>query len=122
MEKYISVNKEGMKKLMATFRVGERCIKNALAYRSSNELARKIRYTAVKCYDGCTYYVGRESEIFFDSDSSMRCVCPNKAEIYFDKATGEGIIYDPKGNVAVRYENVPVSKIGEMQRFAESLK
>lgn len=51
----------------------------------------------------------------------MRYVCPNKAEIYFDKQTGEGIIYDPKGKIVARYDNVPVSRIGEMQRMAEAL-
>ena len=116
MNKYISVNKEGIKALQRTFKVKgkeicERCVKNALAY----------RFAAVKHHGGCTYYISTESECFFDSDSSMRYVCPNKAEIYFDKQTGEGIIYDPKGQIVARYDNVPVSQIGEMQRMAEAL-
>lgn len=122
MEKYISVNKEGLKKLMAAFGVGERCIKNALAFRTNNELARKIQHTAVKHYCGCVYCVGREEECFFDSDGCMRYVCLNKAEIYLDKQTGEGIIYDPKGNVAARYDNVSVSKINELQALAAALR
>lgn len=126
MNKYISVNKEGIKALQRTFKVKgkeicERCVKNALAYRTNNELAKKIRFAAVKHHGGCTYYISTESECFFDSDSSMRYVCPNKAEIYFDKQTGDGIIYDPKGRIVARYDNVPVSQIGEMQRMAEAL-
>ncbi len=53
MNKYISVNKEGIKALQRTFKVKgkeicERCVKNALAYRTNNELARKIRFAAIK--------------------------------------------------------------------------
>ena len=44
MEKYISVSKEGMERLKEAFKVGERCVKNALTFRSDNDLARKIRY------------------------------------------------------------------------------
>lgn len=126
MNKYISVNKEGIKALRRTFQVKgknicERCVKNALAYRTNNELARKIRHAAIEHHGGCTYYVFDEPECFFDSDSCMRYVCPNKAEIYLDKQTGEGIIYDPKGNVVARYDKVPVSLILAMQQQARAL-
>lgn len=126
MNKYISVNKEGIKQLQRTFKINgkeicERCVKNALAYRTNNDLAKKIRFTAVKYHGGCTYYVFAEPECFFDSDGSMRYVCPNKAEIYLDKQTGEGVIYDPKGKVVARYDSVRVSQIGEMQRYAAQL-
>ena len=121
MKKYISVSKEGIRKLMATFKVGDRCVRNALAYRSNNELARKIQFTAVKHYGGCVYSVDKEAECFFDSDSCMRYVCPNGAEIYLDKQTGEGKIYDPQGTVVVSYPHVPLTKINEMQQYAAAL-
>lgn len=126
MNKYISVNKEGIKALQRTFKVKgkeicERCVKNALAYRTNNELARKIRFTAVTQHGGRVYNIVPEDQCFFDSDNCMRYVCLNKAEIYFDKQTGEGIIYDPNGRIVARYDNVPVSQIGEMQRMAEAL-
>lgn len=126
MNKYISVNKEGIKALQRAFKVKgkeicERCVKNALAYRTNNELAKKIRFAAVKHHGGCTYYICKEGEFFFDSDSCWRAVYPNRAEIYLDKQTGKGIIYDPKGRIFARYDNVPVSQIGEMQRMAEAL-
>ncbi len=126
MNKYISVSKEGIKALQRTFKVKgkaicERCVKNALAYRTDNELARKIRFAAVKYHGGCTYYNIPEGEFFFDSDSCARAVYSNGAEIYLDKQTGEGVIYDPKGKVVARYENVRVSQIGGMQRYAAQL-
>ena len=67
MNKYISVNKEGIKALQRTFKVKgkpicERCVKNALAFRTDNDLARKIRFAAVKHHGGCTYYNIPEGE------------------------------------------------------------
>lgn len=121
MKKYISVNKEAIKKLMATFKVGDRCVRNALAFRSKSDLARKIQFTALEHHHGCVYWIGVESECFFDSDSCMRYVCPSGAEIYLDKQTGEGKIFDPKGKIVARYDNVPVKQIPEMQRMAEAL-
>lgn len=126
MNKYISVSKEGIKALQRTFKVkgkpiGERCVKNALAYRTNNELARKIRSAAIKHHMGCTYYVLHEGEFFFDSDSCWRAVYPNRAEIYLDKQTGEGTVYGPKGNVVARYENVMLSQIDEIKSVAAAL-
>ena len=74
MKKYISVSKEGIAKLQKAFRIdgkpiGERCVRNALAYRQNNDLAKKIRFVALKQYGGCTYYNIPEGEFFFDSDS-----------------------------------------------------
>lgn len=69
MNKYISVSKEGIRALQRTFKVKgkeicERCVKNALAYRTDNELARKIRFAAVRHHMGCTYYVIPEGSSF----------------------------------------------------------
>lgn len=125
MKKYISVSKEGIAKLQKAFRIngkpiGERCVRNALAYRQNNDLARKIRFAALKHHGGCTYYDLKEGEFFFDSDSCARAVYPNGAEVYLDKQTGVGTIYDPKGNVAAKYDRVMLTQIPEMQRMAEA--
>lgn len=125
MKKFISVNKETMAKLMKTFKVngkciGERCVKNALAYRSTNDLARKIRFMAFQ-NGGVTYCVSKEFETWFDSDNSMHQGFPNGAEICIDKETGEGVIYNPKGGVVKRYPTVLVTVIPEMQRIAAAL-
>lgn len=126
MNKYISVNKEGIKALQRTFKVKgkavcERCVKNALAYRANSELAKKIRHTAIEQYGGCTYYVCKEGEFFFDSDSCWHAVYPNRAEIYLDKQTGEGIVYGPKGEVVARYDHVMVAQIDEIKSKAQAL-
>ena len=122
MKKYISVNKESFQKLMKLFNVGERCVKNALAYRSHSELAKKIRHTAVKEYYGCTYTLDTEDNLFYDSDGCMRQVFRTGAEIYLDKQSGEGFVYDRKGNIAQHYENVMLTMIPEIQQFASTLK
>lgn len=126
MKKSISVSKEGIAKLQKAFRIdgkpiGERCVRNALAYRQNNDLARKIRFAALKHYGGCTYYDLKEGEFFFDSDSCARAVYPNGAEVYLDKQTGVGTIYDPKGNVVAEYDNVMVSQIPSIQERAMAL-
>lgn len=126
MNKYISVNKEGIKALQRTFKVKgkpicERCVKNALAYRTNNELAKKIRFAAVKHHGGCTYYNIPEGEFFFDSDSCARAIYSNRAEIYLDKQTGEGTVYGPKGEVVARYADVTLTQINELKQMAEAL-
>ncbi|TFU93545.1 hypothetical protein E4T81_06175 [Barnesiella sp. WM24] len=127
MNKYISVNKEGIKALQRTFKVNgkeicERCVKNALAYRTNNELARKIRFAAIKHHGGCTYYNIPEGEFFFDSDSCWHAVYPNGAEVYLDKQTGEGVVYGPKGNVVAKYANVLLSQIDDIKEQAAALR
>lgn len=126
MNKYISVSKEGINALQRTFKVKgkaicERCVKNALAYRTDNELARKIRFAAVKHHGGCTYYNIPEGEFFFDSDSCARAVYSNGAEVYLDKQTGEGIVYGPNGEVVAKYDHVTLTQINELKSMAEAL-
>lgn len=126
MNKYISVSKEGIKALQRTFKVKgkaicERCVKNALAFRTDNDLARKIRFAAVKHHGGCTYYNIPEGEFFFDSDSCARAIYSNGSEIYLDKQTGEGTVYGPKGEVVARYADVTLTQINELKQMAEAL-
>lgn len=98
----------------------ERTVKNALNFEKDNELARKIRHTALQNY-GVTYVVAEEMECFFTSDNDMVCIFPNGAELRLDRATGEGRIYW-KGEVVKRWEKVMVSQIGMLQEQAEALK
>lgn len=126
MDKYISVSKEGIKALQRTFKVNgkaicERCVKNALAYRTNNELARKIRFAAIKHHGGCTYYNIPEGEFLFDSDSCAFAVYANGAEVRLDKQTGEGFVYGPKGDLIERRENVMLTQIPELSRIAQAL-
>jgi len=107
MNKYISVNKEGIKALQRTFKVKgkaicERCVKNALAYRTNNELAKRIRFAAIQHHGGCTFYNLPEGEFFFDSDSCARAVYSNGAEVYLDKQTGEGTVFGPRWKTQAR--------------------
>lgn len=126
MDKYISVNKEGIKALQRTFKVKgkaicERVVKNALAYRTNNELARKIRFAAIQHHGGCTYYNLPEGEFFFDSDSCAFAVYTNGAEVRLDKQTGEGFVYGPKGDLIERREHVMLTQIPELSRIAQAL-
>ena len=121
MRKYISVSKDAIGRLMKAFNVTDRCVKNALAYRSDSELAQKIRCAAVRAYYGVTYYISTEFECFYDSDSNMHQVFPNGAEIYLDKTAGDGVVYDTKGNVVAKYADMHVREIYWIQQMAAAL-
>lgn len=126
MNKYISVNKEGIKALQRTFKVKgkaicERCVKNALAYLTNNELAKRIRFAAIQHHGGCTCYNLPEGEFFFDSDSCARAVYSNGAEVYLDKQTGEGTVFGPRGQVVAKYDHVMLTQIPELSRIARTL-
>lgn len=126
MNKYISVSKEGIAKLRRTFRIDgkeicERVVKNALAFRTNNELARKIRFAAIKHHGGCTYYNLPEGNFFFDSDSCAFAIYANGAEVRLDKQTGEGFVYGPKGDLIERREHVMLTQIPELSRIAQAL-
>lgn len=126
MKKYISVNKESMEKLRRIFgKVGkplcERAVKNALNFESHSELAKKIRYTAVKNFYGVTYVVEKEEFVcFFDSDSLMHQVFPNGAELYFDTIEGEVKLYR-HGDVVRRWGNINITDIPKLQAVARAL-
>lgn len=118
-EKYISIDKAAVAKLMKIFGVGERCIKNALAGRSDNKLAQRIRMAAME-NGGVVYRVGADMECFFDHDGVMHQIFPNGAELEIDTHTGCGQIMF-KGHRVVGYDNVKVRQIPELQAKASTL-
>lgn len=119
MKKYINVNKETKAKLMRLFGVCERVVRNALTFERNNELARKIRFAALK-NGGVTYVINEEMECWHDSDNHMKMVFRNGAEIDADKITGEFKLYF-KGDVVATWDNPRVSFIPEIQKQAAAL-
>lgn len=118
--RYISVNKATMAKLMKIFNVGERCIKNALAYRSDNDLARRIRKAALEnC--GVEYAVGIDMECFYDADNVMHQLFPNGAELTIDTRSGYGeIVFN--GRRVIGFDSVRVRDIPSLQERARNLR
>lgn len=119
MKKYIDVNKETKAKLMRTFGVCERVVRNALTYTTNNQLARKIRFMAHQ-NGGVDYIISKEMECWYDSDGSMKQAFPNGAEIFGDKQTGVMTIYF-KGNAVESWNNPQLTFIPEIQKKAAAL-
>lgn len=119
MKKYIVVTKGALTDLQKIFNVGERCVKNALAFRSKSTLAKKIRIAA-KEKGGQVYCVTSEFECMFDSDLSMHQLFPNYAEIYCDKETGEVTLYH-KGKVLERWPAILTTELFKIQKRAAAL-
>lgn len=119
-EKYISVDKAAIAKLMKIFGVGERCIKNALTGRSDNDLAKRIRMAAME-NGGVVYRVGADMECFFDHDGVMHQIFPNGAELEIDTHTGYGQVTF-KGRRIVGYDNIKVRQIPAIQAEAAKLR
>lgn len=119
MKKYIEVSKDTKTKLMRIFGVCERVVRNALTFESDNELARKIRHTAIQ-NGGVIYTINKEFECWYDSKGNMKQVFPNGAEISGDKQTGDVILYH-KGRKVGTWSNPRLSLIREIQTQAEAL-
>lgn len=116
-------------KLMKIFNVGDRAVRNALDWSSESELAKKIRFTALK-NGGVMIAPVKDNAIindfiaatFHDSDDDrmMRQYMENGAVIELSKETGIGNVYW-HGESVRRYENVQVTDIPSIQKYAAAL-
>lgn len=108
-------------KLQRIFNVGDRAVRNALDWTSESELARKIRFTALK-NGGVMIAPINGMETFHDSDEDrmMRQYMPNGAVLEFSKATGEGNVY-LDGVCVAHYDHVQFTQIEEIQKYAAAL-
>lgn len=116
-------------KLMKIFNVGDRAVRNALDWTSESELAKKIRFTALK-NGGVMIAPVKDNAIindfiaatFHDSDDDrmMRQYMTNGAVIELSKETGIGNVYW-HGESVRRYEDVHVKDISSIQKYAAAL-
>lgn len=116
-------------KLMKIFNVGDRAVRNALDWTSESELAKKIRFTALK-NGGVMIAPVKDNAVindfiaatFHDSDDDrmMRQYMENGAVIELSKETGIGNVYW-HGESVRRYENVQVTDIPSIQKYAAAL-
>lgn len=116
-------------KLMKIFNVGDRAVRNALDWTSESDLAKKIRFTALK-NGGVLVAPVNDSKVvndfiaatFHDSDDDrmMRQYMENGAVIELSKETGIGNVYW-HGESVRRYENVQVTDISSIQKYAAAL-
>lgn len=124
-ESYIKVSNEARAKLARQFKVEEKTVYLALTYRRDSDKARKIRYAAVRNYDGVAMCHCPECETIHNITEDGRQLMvqnfDNGIKLEIDKQTGAAVMYDRRGAVVCRRQIVKFSELTELQLYAESL-
>ena len=123
--RYIEVTKETRKNLEKALGCTDRMIRNALTYVSDTELARKIRYIAVKEYGAVPMCHYPECETMHNVTEDGRQLMvqnfDNGVRLEIDKQTGAAVVYDRKGRVLETRQIDRLHELSEVQFYAESL-
>ena len=121
----IKVSKENKAKLAKLFNCTERMVYKALCFESETNLARKIRHVARRDYGGWVEAAVPEDEIFYDTMDSgerfMRQYFNNGAVFSVSFKTGAGVVTF-KGEPRLRYDQVLLTRIPQIQEMAKSMK
>lgn len=107
------------------FKCTEKFVYMALTYRKDSLLAKKIRYVAVRDYQGKPMHHCPECETLHNLTQDGRKLMvqnfDNGVKLEVDKGTGNVVVYNRKGDNIGNWENVTVTKLSEIQLYAESL-
>lgn len=121
MEKRIQVTKEVRAKLAKTYKCTECMVYLALRYEKESKLARMIRHTA-RMMGGWMVVSNPGFETYFDDGGKLiRQYSGNGAVVELNKEDGTGVVLF-KGEQVKKYENVMLSDIEGIQRYAVGLK
>lgn len=123
MKKYIHITKGDREIIAKTFKVSDRTVLNAIRFdekRGDSDKAKRIRKMAFE-RGGILMAVIPMIETFHDHDKVTRQYCPNGALIELDRNDGMGyVIFN--GETVKTYENVQMTDIDGIQRFAMALR
>lgn len=123
--RYVDVTNEATAQLMRVFGCTDKMVYLALTYRKDSELARKIRYTAVKNYGGKPMAHSPQCETMHNTTADGRQLMvqyfDNGAVLEADKGTGQVIVTNRRGEEVGRWAHVDLPKLAEIQLYAESL-
>lgn len=124
-KRYIDVTDEVKAKLAKFFKCTETFVYMALTYRKNTVLAKKIRYVAVRDYNGKPMHHCPECETLHNLAEDGRDLMvqnfDNGVKLEVDKGTGNVVAYNRKGENIGNWENVSIPKLSEIQMYAESL-
>lgn len=124
-KRYIDVTDTVKSKLAKLFKCTEKFVYMALTYRKDSLLAKKIRYVAVRDYQGKPKHHCPECETLHNLTQDGRKLMvqnfDNGVKLEVDKGTGNVVVYNRKGDNIGNWENVTVTKLSEIQLYAESL-
>lgn len=124
-ERYIDASKEATEKLAKLFKCTPKFVYICLTYRADSELARKIRFTAVRNYGATPMCHLPECETMHDTLEGgrqiMRQVFDNGATLRVDKNTGEAWITNRKGVQVEHRDRIDWPELSKLQVIAENL-
>lgn len=122
MKRAIDVSTEVREGIRKTFKVSDQSIWLALTFdpkRGMSDKAKRIRQYA-KINGGVEIVVAEKDDtLLFDHEGSFRQYFTNGAVLEFDKKTGNATIFF-KGKVMATVDNVRVSEMASLQRYASA--
>ena len=123
--RYIDCSMDARKHLARLFNCTPKLVEYALKYQRDSELARKIRYVAVKELGGKAMRHCPECECMHirtaDGCEVMEQRFDNGATVIANKTTGMITVTDRKGVEVARYEEAKLTQLTEAQLLAETL-
>lgn len=123
-KRYIDVTDAAKAKLAKLFKCAETMVYMSLTYRKNTDLAKKIRYVAVRDHKGKPMHHCPECETLYNTTQEGRDLMlqnfDNGVQLVADKGAGMVEVFNRKGENVGRWENVDLTKLSEIQLFAES--
>lgn len=123
-KRYIDVTAAAKTKLAKLFKCSETFVYMALTYRKNSDLAKKVRYVAVRDCKGKPMHHCPECETLHnvtkDGRELMLQHFDNGVQMVVDKGTGSVSVFNRRGENIGQWENVSVVKLSEIQLYAES--
>lgn len=112
-------------KLSKLFKCTETFVYMALTYRKNSDKARKIRYVAVRDYQGKPMHHCPECETLHNTTKDGRSVMvqnfDNGVQLIVDKGNGNVDLFNRKGERISHWDNVDFPKLSEIQIEAEAM-
>jgi hypothetical protein len=105
MGKYISLSKEGRKKIMEIFKISKGMVSLALNFKVDSVLTRRVQYSAIKHYGGELRMDLPIEDTIHDSNGCMVQRFKNGYKLILDKHTGKTTILD-KDRVPVKAASI----------------
>ncbi len=107
------------------FKCTETFVYMALTYRKNSDLARKVRYVAVRDYQGKPMHHCPECETLHNTTKDGRSVMvqnfDNGVQLIVDKGNGNVDLFNRKGEQINHWDNVDFPKLSEIQIEAEAM-
>ncbi len=124
-ERYIDATEEATAKLAKAFKVTPKYVYLCLTYRCNSGIAQRIRYTAVQVYGATPMHHCPECKTMFQTSEGGRDLMvqyfDNGVRLEANRRTGVVLLYDRKGKEVGRWHDVLLSKLSEIQLYAETL-